>query len=180
MNETRSTAHAGGRQDGSATVSERMDEPTRSRRRCHGDDGAALVEFALIAPLFFLLVFGIIEFGWAFFQQLDVRHGAREGARLAAVNYKTSASPTPATQTDQIVDAVCDRMDSGDNITVLITRSGTSAVGQEFEVTIEKPLDQLTGFLGFALNGVDITSHVESRLEQTATWESMGSAEPCP
>ncbi|MGQ0833075.1 MAG: TadE/TadG family type IV pilus assembly protein, partial [Microthrixaceae bacterium] len=37
------------------------------------DRGAALVEFAIIMPIFFLLVFGIIEFGWAFFQLLDVR-----------------------------------------------------------------------------------------------------------
>ena len=161
-------------------MSERKRETSGSRKRCQGDDGAALVEFALIAPLFFLLVFGIMEFGWAFFQQLDVRHGAREGARLAAVDYKTTASPTPATQTDQIVAEVCERMDSGDNVTVQITQSGTSAIGQQFEVTIEKPLDQLTGFLGFALDGIDITSHVESRLEQTAGWESMGSAETCP
>ena len=54
------------------------------------------MEFAIVVPIFFLLIFGIMEFGWAFFQKLDVRSGANEGARLAAVNYKTSAAPSPA------------------------------------------------------------------------------------
>ena len=41
------------------------------------------IEFAIAAPLLFLLLFGIIDFGWAFSQNLDVKHAAREGARLA-------------------------------------------------------------------------------------------------
>jgi Flp pilus assembly protein TadG len=138
------------------------------------------VELAFVLPVFFLLVFGIMEFGWAYFQQLDVRHGAREGARLVAVNYKTTAAPTPADQTTQIVNELCDRMDSGSDVSVQISRSGTAAVGQRFDVTVTKPLDQLTGFLGFALNGKTLTSHVQSRIEQTATWQSMGSTQACP
>jgi Flp pilus assembly protein TadG len=156
-----------------------MRRSTRTRRRCGGDGGAALVEFAIIVPVLFVLIFGIIEFGWAFFQQLDVRHGAREGARLAAVNYKTTASPTPADQVTQIVNETCSRMDSGDSVTVEVTRSG-AAVGDELTLTIEKPLDQLTGFLAPFLNSVDLHSTVNSRLEQNATWQSMGSPQACP
>ena len=153
--------------------------PARRRRR-RGDGGAALLEFAFVVPLFLLLVFGVMEFGWAFFQNLDVRHGAREGSRLAAVNYKTTASPTPADQVTQIVNELCARMDSGDDISVQISRSGTSAVGQPLTVTVTKPLDQLSGFLGFALDGVTLSSTVESRIEQTATWQSMTAAQDCP
>jgi Flp pilus assembly protein TadG len=131
-------------------------------------------------PIFFLLVFGIIEFGWGFFQMLDVRHGAREGARLAAVNYKTTASPTPTDQASEIVDELCDRMDSGPGTSVRLVQDGTAAVGQEFTITVTRPLQQLTGFLGFALNGKVLTSKVDSRIEQTASWGSMGSARPCP
>ncbi len=149
-------------------------------RRGRGDEGAALVEFAIIVPIFFLLVFGIIEFGWAFFQQLDVRHGAREASRLVAVNYKTTASPSPSDQTTQIVNEVCSRMDSGKNISVQITQLGSPAVGDEFRVTVTKPLQQLTGFLGFALNGKTLSSGVDSRIEQTATWQSLSSPQACP
>lgn len=149
------------------------------RGRARGDRGAALVEFAIVVPLFFLLVFGIMEFGWAFYQHLDVRHGAREGARLAAVNYKTTANPSAADQTTQIVTELCNRMDAGDEeIDIQLTRTG-GAVGDELEVTVSKDLQQLTGFLGFALDGVTISEDITSRIEQPATWESMPSAVAC-
>jgi Flp pilus assembly protein TadG len=131
-------------------------------------------------PVFFLLVFGIIEFGWGFYQNLDVRHGAREGSRLVAVNYKTTAEPTPADQTTQIVNELCARMDSASTISVQISRSGTAAVGQKFQVTVRKPLQQITGFLGPILNGKVLTSTVEGRIEQTATWASDGPPPAAP
>lgn len=153
-----------------------------SPRRCRGDGGAALVEFGIVLPLLFLLIFGIIDFGWAFFQQLDVRHGAREGARLAAVNYKTTATPTAADQLTQIVNETCARMDAGDNVSVRFHRTGSAAVGQPVEVTTSKPIDTLTGFVDFALGGRTTTSNVRIRLEQDATWANMAASDlrACP
>lgn len=48
------------------------------------EDGAALVEFALVATLLFTLLFGIIEFGLAFRDWLSVTSSTREGARVAS------------------------------------------------------------------------------------------------
>ena len=59
----------------------------RSRDR---EGGAALVEFAVLAPLLLLLVLGIVEFGYTFGQYNGVRHAAREGARYAAVDGGTN------------------------------------------------------------------------------------------
>jgi Flp pilus assembly protein TadG len=56
--------------------------------------GAAAVEFALVMPLLFLLVFGIIEFGFIFNKELSVTHSAREGARVYALNGSASAAKT--------------------------------------------------------------------------------------
>jgi Flp pilus assembly protein TadG len=50
-------------------------------------DGQALVEFALIAPLFLLLVGGIIQFGVALNFWLDLQRIANQGARWAVVNH---------------------------------------------------------------------------------------------
>jgi Flp pilus assembly protein TadG len=50
------------------------------------DRGAAAVEFALISPLLFLLLFGIIEFGRAWNVRQTLTDAAREGARVAVVN----------------------------------------------------------------------------------------------
>jgi TadE-like protein len=49
-------------------------------------DGQAMVEFALIAPLFLLLVAGIIQFGVALNYWLDLQRIANQGARWAVVN----------------------------------------------------------------------------------------------
>jgi hypothetical protein len=47
--------------------------------------GATIVEFALIAPLFFLVVFATIEFGRFFFVQHTIQYATREGTRFALV-----------------------------------------------------------------------------------------------
>ena len=52
------------------------------RRR---EGGAAAVEFALLLPLLVLLLFGIIEFGFAFSTRIQATNAAREAARLAVV-----------------------------------------------------------------------------------------------
>jgi hypothetical protein len=56
---------------------------TSSRRRSRGQ---ALVEFALVAPLLFLLIIGIIEAGRLVYYYHSMNHAAREGARYAIVH----------------------------------------------------------------------------------------------
>jgi Flp pilus assembly protein TadG len=50
-------------------------------RRLHGDDGVVAVEFALLAPLLFLLLFGIIQFGRAYNAKVELTSAVREGVR---------------------------------------------------------------------------------------------------
>jgi hypothetical protein len=45
---------------------------------------------ALLAPLLFMVLFGIIEFGLAFLQVQSIKTGVREGGRAAAVGAATS------------------------------------------------------------------------------------------
>jgi Flp pilus assembly protein TadG len=49
------------------------------------EEGAAAVEFAIVATLLMLLVFGVIEFGLWIAQYEAMSSAAREGARVAAV-----------------------------------------------------------------------------------------------
>lgn len=56
----------------------------------HPRRGVAAVEFAVIAPLLFLLILGIAEFGRMMMVQQILTNGAREGARKAVL---PSASP---------------------------------------------------------------------------------------
>lgn len=47
--------------------------------------GQSLVEFALILPVFLILLFGLIDFGMALNRWVVITNAAREGARLGAV-----------------------------------------------------------------------------------------------
>lgn len=51
------------------------------RARQRGERGATLVEAAFLLPLFFFLVFGILEFGFAFKDYLTLANATRDGAR---------------------------------------------------------------------------------------------------
>jgi Flp pilus assembly protein TadG len=55
------------------------------RGKLRREEGAAAVEFALIVGLLAILVFGLLEYGLAFWQVQNLRAAAREGARVAAV-----------------------------------------------------------------------------------------------
>lgn len=49
------------------------------------EDGAAVVEFALVLPFLLLIMWGIIEFGRAFYTINNAASAAREGARVGAI-----------------------------------------------------------------------------------------------
>jgi Flp pilus assembly protein TadG len=51
--------------------------------------GAAVVEFAFVAPLFVMLVFGMIEFGRLVMVQQLLTNATREGARLGVLSETT-------------------------------------------------------------------------------------------
>ncbi len=53
-------------------------------RRLRRDEGVAIVEMAIVAPLLFLLLFGIIEFGLAFRTQITVANATQSSGRVAA------------------------------------------------------------------------------------------------
>jgi Flp pilus assembly protein TadG len=59
--------------------------PLRLGRLAKGERGTAVVEFALVAPLLFLIVFGIIEFGRILNAYNQLTQLSGQGARAAAV-----------------------------------------------------------------------------------------------
>lgn len=73
---------------------------TRARRRREG--GQALPEFALVAPLLFLLLFGVIQLGLLMASQNGLVNGVRDSARRAATYRVSDQSLTGA-----IFGAVC-------------------------------------------------------------------------
>lgn len=60
------------------------------------NDGASAVEFAIVAPVLLLLIFGIIEFGLIMFVSSVVEGATANAARLAKTGAERSEAGTPA------------------------------------------------------------------------------------
>jgi Flp pilus assembly protein TadG len=67
---------------------------TRTERR--GQQGAVMVEAALILPVIVLLILGILEFGLLFTSYSTTTAASRSGARLAATAYSQAGTSTTA------------------------------------------------------------------------------------
>jgi Flp pilus assembly protein TadG len=73
-------------------------EKRRARRRAGsglrrgGESGAAAVEFALLAPVLFALLFGAYELGWALYCGATVRFAIERASRALISNPSTTAA----------------------------------------------------------------------------------------
>ncbi|MDP9484086.1 MAG: pilus assembly protein [Chloroflexota bacterium] len=61
-----------------------MKRPIRTTRRARQAEGQSLVEFALVFPIFFVLLMGLIEFGLVFNALLSVNFATRDSSLIAA------------------------------------------------------------------------------------------------
>jgi Flp pilus assembly protein TadG len=120
-----------------------MRNPKRRRSSSGGQRrGAAAVEFAVVAPLFFLVLAGIIEFGQAFRIEHALSNASRRAARSAIFDSATVSG------VESEVQAHCARtlgFSEGD-VTVEIALNGTACAdlraatqGDEISVTVSVP-----------------------------------------
>lgn len=58
----------------------------------HGSEGATSVEFALIAPIFLVFVYGLLEFGRVLFTMAVLYFAAEEASRFSVVNYTATTT----------------------------------------------------------------------------------------
>jgi Flp pilus assembly protein TadG len=123
------------------------------RAGCHvsRDSGAAAVEFALVAGLLVALLFGIMQFGYTFFEYNEVVTAAREGARSA------SLGKSDADVRQRAVNASPGLAPA--SMTVTIVKSSDSA-----RVTVSYPRTELVPLPMFVLPDV-ITSAAEMKME---------------
>jgi Flp pilus assembly protein TadG len=64
-----------------------------AKRGLRAESGAIAVEFAILLPVFLLLVFGILDFGHAYYMKQVVSNASREGARYGT-RYTTNTAGT--------------------------------------------------------------------------------------
>ena len=70
--------------------------------------GATIVEFALVLPIFALLLCATIEFGYYFFVQHTLQFATREGTRLALVGgtLNDPNNGNPMSRQDSIIQTI--------------------------------------------------------------------------
>jgi Flp pilus assembly protein TadG len=131
----------------------------------HKEKGQALVEFALLVPIFLVLMFAIVDFGMGFYSWITVTNGAREGARLGAV----------LASSDEITDRVYDSVnlpDEATKMTVTVTNA-QGPPGESVVVQVDYDYDFITPLAGLVqlMSGdtigptLTLTSTAEMRLE---------------
>ncbi len=76
----------------------------RTEKGQRGEKGQALVEFALLVPIFLMLLFAVVDFGMGFHSWITVTNSAREGARLGAVQATTAQIIVRVQDTSDLID----------------------------------------------------------------------------
>ena len=151
----------------------------RSPRR--QEDGVALVEFALVAPLLLVILFGMLDFGRTFNYWIDATHLANEGARWAVVNKNPASSGTLQDYIQQQADT--DELRNGGSsavpsaLEVCITFPNGGTVGNPVQVTASLTYNWLPFLSEQALGGLTSTTVSSSstmRLEAPPTAYSAG------
>ena len=144
-------------------ASARLDA-ARSRER-----GQALVEFALIAPLFLVIVVGVIQFGIGLNYWLDLNRIANQGARWAVVNKYPGCNGTPPCsptleeflEQDQVLSSGIDP-----DAEICFVESATGAVGEPVRVRIRHEF----GFLAILdMASISLKGEATMRIEQPPT-----------
>lgn len=133
------------------------------RRRDRGEGGQAVLEFAMILPLILLLIFGLVDFGRAYYTWLVVTNAAREGARVGATQQPLTAINTRIYDTAAGLDA--------DELTISVTNV-QGARGEAIEVDLEynfvfvTPIGNIMEVIGGEnLSSPNISGHASMRLE---------------
>ncbi len=153
-------------------------------RAIRGEDGASLVEFALVLPVFALLLFAMIDFGLVFGGFITLRNGVEAGARLASVDQYTYTGSGCPSSTDPTTEMVCNIANRIGSMTG--TSSGTLKIGIMYNtgnvddnvtVCANVGLHATTGLTAPFLNGRTMSSTSTIRLEQAAKYGTFTSGQ---
>jgi Flp pilus assembly protein TadG len=117
-----------------------------------------MTEFALVLPVFALLLFGILQLGVTFKNYLTLTEAARDGARKGAVARHLSGDPVANTT------AEVRRAATGfDPSKLEITVSSTWEKDSQVRVTAKYPYE--ISLMGLVVKSGDLTSSATDRVE---------------
>ena len=121
--------------------------------------GAAIIEFALLAPMFFAMLFGVLQVGIYLQNYNAVQSLASDGARYVMVEYqKDNALTDEQIRTVLLGEAVnAPYLLDSDRLVVTVDRSGASRVDGASEIDIAFSYQLRNYIPGLELPGSTIT-----------------------
>lgn len=124
-----------------------------------GERGQALVEMALVIPLFFLLLFGVIEMGRVGFAYVTVSNASRAGVRMA-----TTGGTDQDIQT--VVSQAAPTLDQTELTTIITPTQAYRQSGQTVQVQVTYPVHLIIPLISNILpNPFIVSSTLSMRVE---------------
>jgi len=135
--------------------------------------GAAMVETAIVLPIFLILVLGIIEFGRALMVANMVTNAAREGARMAILDGSTNSEVQQSVSEFLVASLGVQTADITTTITIVPAPGNTNPNNQTADaqsrdlitVRVEVPFDKVALIPGDYLSGKKLTGLCAMRHE---------------
>jgi Flp pilus assembly protein TadG len=148
------------------------------KRLVRQEGAQGLVEFALVVPMLFILVFGIIDFGNALKSYITTSSAAREAARYASIGNAATTSGyvlCNSSPTNTVVQKACGTMGELNSAyaSVKVECASTCTSGQTAKVTTKyqyyyiTPIKRLVSFFtaGALPSYLTITTSTSMRIE---------------
>jgi Flp pilus assembly protein TadG len=143
-----------------------MNTPNRASRQ----EGAELIEFALVLPLLLLVVMGIFDFSFAFQRYQVLTNAAREGARIGVLPGYGDADITTRVQEYATASGL---PDAGTLLSTTIDRGSAGPVGNTFGVVTVNAsyphpftfLAPIAALFGGGFGAVNLTGSATMRVE---------------
>lgn len=130
------------------------------RRRLRIRRGVAAAEFAIVLPVFLLLMMGLLEFGRMIMVQQVLTNASREGARHAALAGAT------ACEVQGTVDAyLATATVQGATVNVNPTSLGSAPPGSQVSVAVTVPFEQVSWMPPWFSSGVTLSASSLMRRE---------------
>jgi Flp pilus assembly protein TadG len=163
-----------------------ISRPRKRRPFRRGEEGASLVEFALVLPIFAVLLFGLIDFGLIFGGYIEMRSGVQAAARLASVDQyqytgggncsgtaanaaTTSMACTVASDIGSLPGVTTSQLQIG----IAFNPANDGSADSDVIVCAKGPMHSTTGLTAPFINGNTVSTKSIIRIEKDADYSTF-------
>jgi Flp pilus assembly protein TadG len=120
---------------------------TRRRPRRDRQGGGAAVEFAIVMPIFCAILFGMIDFGWYYYQRFSLTAAIRDGVRYGVTMTTAADLPWTTAKARAIADLAGGSVPTGGITWGPTVHTSGSVPTQTMTLTASMPFTPLVGFV---------------------------------